>query len=596
MNEKLPAKLGSALVKGVEIHAWNATFERLIMAHALKGKWPAVKLEQFHCTAAAARASGWPRSLQDSAKFAGLPIQKDTEGARVMMRMCRPLTIEPLTWSEDPEDFERLYEYCLKDHDVERALSAVLRSLDERERALYLATERLNDAGWRVDLPLARRAVAESDKLKAGINRRVQCLTGGKITAITQNDAILKWLNSEGMELDSLEEKKLRPVLNSDSLPENCREVIELRLKGARAAVSKFSAMLERADTDGKLRGLYMYHGAGQTGRFTAQGVQVHNLLRDSKPELAAKFLKNGVKALSKSDPLRDMAALVRPAFLPAKKKKLVVGDWRAIEAIVLPWLAEKCGIDTGGYLEAWRAGKQIYEMQAAEIFGVDISKVTSDQRRSGKICVLAFGYQGGPGAYQSMARNYGESVDDKTAAKYCQAWRAANEWAPKFWRALEKAALMAVRDLGTTIDLGGIKFLYLENALYMRLPSRRVITYPFACLTLSNRNQLQVIYRRGNRKPKAGAPWPTVSLYGGLLAENATQGVSRDVLADTLLRSEKGKLLNVVGHTHDEVVADFSGSAKRAEQELRRLMTTAPDWGSDLPLSAEIWTGDRYG
>ena len=603
-GDKIPLKLKKAVNQKSPFYAWNSSFERLIYWTIMvkRYNWPMIPMERFFCTASQARAMGWPRRLENAAKFAGLPFNKDAEGSRVMKKMCKPLTHHPVTWWDEPEDYEKLYEYCRTDVRVEMGLGQLLRPLDERERACFLLNERMNDRGWRVDIDLARRAVAEAEELKADLNERIEDLTNGAVTAVTQNDKLLQWLNTTyGFGLQSVEKRELAALLSSDTIDPVAAEVIDIRLQGAKAAVSKYQALLNRASDDGYLRGLYLYHGAGQTGRFTAQGVQVHNLIRDSLPdEVTDDFKNRGLKAFKKAkvQPMTGLARMVRQAFLPTKKKQLVVGDWKAIEAIILPWQAEGCGIDTEGYLQAWRDGKPIYEMQAVEIFSVELKKVTQDQRRSGKICVLAFGYEGGANAYLTMSRGYGETgVDEKTALQYCRAWRAANPWAPKFWKLLSSSAVAAMRTPEEVIDLGSISFVCHGDHLYMKIPSGRVITYPFASLSLDKRDNWRVSYKRGNRNPKNGSShWPTVDLYGGLLAENATQATARDILVDTLLRSEDSELIDLVGHTHDEVVAEFSGGGKAAMKELDKLMCVVPSWAKGLPLSAELWTGGRYG
>lgn len=595
-GDKVPLDLKREVRKGETIHAWNASFERLLWRIlAEKYGWPMPKLTQFRCTAAAARAQGWPRALGDAARFAGVKMQKDYEGQKIMMKMCRPQ--KDGTWYENPRDFERLYEYCQQDVRTEMAIGEFLRPLNDEELEMWQYTEIMNDRGWQVDVELARRAVATAEKFKRKINAEIADLTGGYVTSVTQNERLLKWVNKQGFKLKTLEEKFLRPKLYDAE--GDVREVLELRLHGARAAVAKFETLLKRVDDDGRLRGLYVYHGAGQTGRFTASGVQVHNLKRlpdDFDRRMADNFLKKGAVVLGKKTPLRNLAMLVRMSFIAPKKKYLAVGDWSAIEAMILPWIAEGIGIDTDGYIDEWRAPKlTVYEKQAGLIFNLPWQKVSDEQRRSGKICVLAFGYQGGANAYLTMARNYGEVVDEETAAERCQAWRKANPWAKKLWNAMNDAAVKAARNRHMIVNLGLIQFMADDLHLYMKLPSGRVITYPFIEMRLDSYDRWQVSYRRGNRKPPAGeTEWPRVTLYGGLLTENADQGIARDILRDCLLRLRKHKKLTPVGHTHDEGVCECD---KGGAALLKKEMEVLPKWAKGLPLRVgDSWEDKRYG
>ena len=75
------------------------------------------------------------------------------------------------------------------------------------------------------------------------------------------------------------------------------------------------------------------------------------------------------------------------------------------------------------------------------------------------------------------------------------------------------------------------------------------------------------------------------MKLYGGIIAENATQATARDILTEALPRVDK-----TVAHVHDELVLD--GGSRRA---LTAAMSRVPDWAPGLPVAAEITTATRY-
>jgi DNA polymerase len=81
-------------------------------------------------------------------------------------------------------------------------------------------------------------------------------------------------------------------------------------------------------------------------------------------------------------------------------------------------------------------------------------------------------------------------------------------------------------------------------------------------------------------------------SFWGGKLMENVIQATARDVLAESILRLEAAGI-PVIFSAHDEVVCevgeDFNGA------QVKRLMTTAPDWMKDLPLEAEYVESKYY-
>jgi DNA polymerase len=81
--------------------------------------------------------------------------------------------------------------------------------------------------------------------------------------------------------------------------------------------------------------------------------------------------------------------------------------------------------------------------------------------------------------------------------------------------------------------------------------------------------------------------------LYGGKIAENLTQAGCRDLMAEALVAAEAAGLCPVL-HVHDEVVCD----APRGEEtyaELKRIMTTLPEWAEGFPVGAAGHWGKRY-
>ena len=220
-------------------------------------------------------------------------------------------------------------------------------------------------------------------------------------------------------------------------------------------------------------------------------------------------------------------------------------------------------------------------------------------------MAVLALGFGGSVGALQRMALNYRIHLDDAEARRIVDAWREANPWAREFWGAhrdgesfgLWGAAMRAWEMPGEITTAGRIAFVYREDylggALFMALPSGRLLTYPRPTWrdvdvldqdgkpTGEKRRELS--FRRAHGRAK---------LWHGTLCENAVQAAAADLLRQTVTRIETNPALAFMPirmTTHDEIVCEVDEArAEEAKALLRREMLTLPDWAAGLPLQSE--------
>ena len=83
--------------------------------------------------------------------------------------------------------------------------------------------------------------------------------------------------------------------------------------------------------------------------------------------------------------------------------------------------------------------------------------------------------------------------------------------------------------------------------------------------------------------------------LWGGLLAENFSQALAREIFADMMLRIEEAGM-EIIFHVHDEFIieVDEDNSEKNLEDVIES-MSRAPDWIPDIPLAAEGKILSRY-
>lgn len=264
-NQQMPIALQKALYDDdVQIHAWNAAFERLILKHVLK-----IDLDpsRFRCTMARARSMALPGKLGLCARALHMPTQKGSD--KIMRKWCKPLVKGG--WADDSEEYEQLCTYCDLDVLTEKGIGAILRELTPPEQRDWEITEKINDNGIPIDLALVRAAQHYAGDELLEIKARLSELTRGLVTSPRQFERLKDWLPPE-LELTSLDAAARAELLENEDIQGDIREVIQLVDDGGRASTAKFAAMEARADSNDRVHGAYIFNGAGQTGRFCVSG------------------------------------------------------------------------------------------------------------------------------------------------------------------------------------------------------------------------------------------------------------------------------------------------------------------------------------
>ena len=575
-----------------QIRSHNAAFERLIFWYVLQINFD---LTQFYCTATQARANCLPGSLEDIGRALSSNMRKDHRGKQLIRLMCIP------PFSTDPKLMAEMIAYCEQDVKVMRTISGAMRQLSDDELADYHVSERINDRGVLVDVPLAKSAIQYASVELDEIQTLVADITKGEITSVRSpkmrewvqarvgEEALKLMWNGEKYSVDKTVRANLLAMDNPDEVPDDVADVLQCADDLWASSVAKFNRMAQLADEeDHRVRGAFVFAGGSATGRAASYGLQVHNLTRKcaKEPDAVRQAMVRGHSIVPKygkrvTDVLKGM---LRPAIIPAEGKSLVVADWAAIEARCNPWLSnDKRANDV---LDVFSSGRDIYIREAAGIFHVPEVDVTKDQRQLGKIAVLSCGFAGSIGAFGAMSRAYGLNLSESDARRTVDAWRRANQWAVNYWQKLEEAYTRALRNKGREFSAGRVTYLFDGNHLWYALPSGRVLCYPYAKLDSEG-----VTYAKAAWKPAADAKeWPRARLWKGLACENITQAVANDILRHSLRQLD-----DVVLHVHDEIVIETSNPDAISEQ-LKRVMCTPPDWAKGLPLDVEVSVMLRYG
>lgn len=165
--------------------------------------------------------------------------------------------------------------------------------------------------------------------------------------------------------------------------------------------------------------------------------------------------------------------------------------------------------------------------------------------------------------------------------------WREASPLICKFWRNVEAAAKLALRDPGRAVKLneGTIRFQRDDDALRCTLPSGRTLTYWGAGFDEDG----NIVFMGQNQVTRK---WERISTWGGKLVENIVQAFARDCLATAMLRLDEAGY-QIVFHVHDEIICE--AHEKSRWEEMAEIMGQPIDWAPGLLLRAEGYSTPFY-
>lgn len=710
-GEPCPADLRAAIAAGKMISAHNAGFEiGCFGLLAAREGWPSPPIAQFRCTAATAAALSLPRSLGDLGAALGLDTQKDKDGARLIRLFSsprRPRKDEPpgIYWNEPedhPADFDLFKRYCDQDVAAEVAADHRMIPLSDSEQAVWVLTETINRRGIRIDRRSAHAALALAEKAKKVLDREMRDATAGAVTACSQVEKLVEWVQGQGVVLDSAAKAEIADLLDTDDLPPIVRRALELRREAAKTSVSKLKAMLKRANSDGRVRNGFIYHQAG-TGRTQSVGVNFNNLpryrklfedthprtdvlfdaIRREDPELLAflypetpkppspdlaKFLMPSQDGML-GRPLHLISDAIRGFIWAAPGHELIQADFSNIEGNVISWTAnEEWKLTAIRELIADPSLPDMYRRTGAAILNTTTDIITKKhplRQGVGKPAELGLSYGGGVMAFVTFARAanvrlgplyepvwaaadegrrekatkshesyskrglYGTAVLSREAWIACEiiklGWRAANAAIAKSWKDLETAVREAVEAPGTVTTAAKVDYIVRHGFLFARLPSGRCLAYAAPRLKdqvwakvrcpdgswsdaeVMDRDDAEAAERRGRVKIDGRTSakvtflgvdsdtkrWQRSALYGGLIAENNTQAIARDLLVSGMWKAEAAGY-PIIATVYDEIICEIPrGFGDLAAFE--KLICELPAWAAGLPLTAGGWRGKRY-
>ncbi|MEE3652104.1 MULTISPECIES: DNA polymerase I [unclassified Brenneria] len=253
---------------------------------------------------------------------------------------------------------------------------------------------------------------------------------------------------------------------------------------------------------------------------------------------------------LSSSDPnlqnipvRNDEGRRIRQAFIAPKGYSIVAADYSQIELRIMAHLSGDKGL-----LRAFSEGLDIHRATAAEVFGLALDKVTSEQRRSAK--AINFGLIYGMSAFGlSRQLNIPRSESQKYMNLYFERYPGVHDY-------MERTRQQAA-----------------EQGYVSTLDGRR--------LYLPDINSRNAMARKGAERAAINAPM---------------QGTAADIIKkamiaiDGWLQQDK-PLVNMIMQVHDELVFEIHDSVlEESKRKIRELMEGCMQL--NVPLRVDIGTG----
>lgn len=646
-GEKMPAQLRELLDdEDVELHAFNAQFERVITKRVLKIE-PSIR--RWRCTMVHAYMMSFTGDLADVGQQIGISQdkQKLAEGKRLIRLFTMPQKVtknQPLRRRDelsDPEDWERFREYCVMDVIAEREIHSFLDqpqfAVPKREWGFYALDQAINDRGIPIDRDFADKAYKMASRRKAILIEKMNAITG--LSNSNSGDQLLPWLQDRGYPYDDLRKDTVKKVLSVDQarkdgdkiakdeidfeLDDDAVTILKLRQKSARTTHTKYLALLKAMGDDMRMRFILQFAGASRTNRFAGRRFQPQNLTSlhslGDHPEVI-EILNQAIRddddeflEVLMAEPLDALAGLVRSAVYAEEGKIFRVCDLSSIESVTIGWVT-----DCERLLNVFRNGLDAYKDYATELYNIPYDEVTKQQRKQAKPATLGCGFRlGGGELYDGKktglwgyAENMGVDMTRKEAHKNVKTFRSVYPEIPKAWYALEDAIMRTIRK-GTPTKACKCVFSIVRSErvtkdkfLVCKLPSGRRIFYhkplikkkPFVFKDSKTGEKKKVIKDQITYmgKMQNGRKWVRIDSHGGKFIENIVQAIARDILREGIINAHNDGF-NIVMHVHDEIVCEEHERGNHTLEGLRECMIRPIKWCADMPLNAAGHEGKFY-
>ena len=553
-----PRDFDWSMLTGHVVLSHNASFdESLFIFGVEKGWWPTCQPAEWHCTADMVAYCGLPRSLKNAlAAVFDIDMSKGTRDSMAGKQWC----------DMTPEFQKEVTEYAIKDSVLCLQLWQELEhKWPVMERRISAVNRRALQRGLPIDQDYLKECLEEVRVRLHEAEQRVPWIGTSKLLSRPAFDAECRKVGIEPPKSLALDNDEANEWIRVHGI--KYAWVAAIRdYRRINSLKKKLEAFDYATMSDGRYYGGLMYFGAPATGRFSGSGgnLNLQNLPRDEN---------YGV----------NLRKLVR-----AKKgKKLVVVDLSQIEVRTLCWLAGDT--DT---LKLIEEHDDIYEAFAIK-YNVWTPEQGSLKDNGGSLrsklvkpTTLGCGYQAGAQRLSEQT-----DMDLETAEHAVKTYRSTMKPVVGYWKHLQTTLMNCytqVKPLAIALPSGRV-----QN--YGPIKMRRVVRTETSVdgegvshVSTRLRNEFfATLLKNGRQVPS--------KLYGGLLTENLSQALARDIFAEGLVKIEDAGY-PVLFHVHDEVVVEVDEPvAEQALADIIGIFAEPPKWIPDIPLASEGHVMDVY-
>lgn len=570
----------------------------------------------------------------------------DVDGNRLLLQpngdRFPPITARVRDWHQqtvNPEDLTNVVvPYCKQDVVTEKQVLnrvGILHRDNKPERNVWLLDQRMNHRGVPLDLALVHAMDRVVKASRGPLLQKFQTLTG---LSSPGSPKLLGWCEQRGVKLPNLQKATIDNLIaryvdgadtddidyslagNDDEgrwdwlgLPPDVKQALEWRALLAGAAVKKIPAMLACICEDGRAYGVTQYYAA-HTGRWGGRLFQPQNFPRQSAgddPERVVAAILSGDPAVVERElglpALVAVARALRHAIIAPPGKRLVVGDYKSIEAVIVLALAGHRDLAkqlSDGLPIYMNMAEQIYN-QPKGTWAVADKELYKQYKELdhvqeytiGKNTILGCGFQMGDVKFHAR---YCPEQPVEFAQRVVKTYR--KDFAPKveaMWYDIDRAALAAAH--GQPSESHGITYEIRGDWMVGHLPNGwQKLWYPRPRMGIGKFGKECWVYARsqmgqGNSGEQKGA---VVQMYGGLETENYVQALARGVMVGALARLDAAGW-NPILTCHDEIMCEVDEDQVDMVcfDKMMKGENASNPWISrlGLPIEVESWNGKRY-